>query len=185
MPPQSTPLCIISTCDLCSFSEKENHVSPLESNSRGGLLACCYNFLKMKESGRQLLLGAHMDAAILPAALWLKSDFSRSGVSFSCWYGGPSDSDNWGNGLKLKSENPEAWFPGTKIEDWAFLDEFKQLVDLRIKPSLWEASSADSWWRWTSVITSGGRSTMGLMLSIRWLYLFPTIWGIECLYIES
>ena len=114
-----------------------------------------------------------------------KSDFNRSGVSFSCWYGGPSDSDNWGNGLKLKSENPEAWFPGTKIENWAFLDEFKQLVDLRIKPSLWEASSADSWWRWTSVITSGGRSTMGLMLSIRWLYLFPTISGIECLYIES
>ena len=33
-----------------------------------------------------------------------KSDFNRSGVSFSCWYGGPSDSDNWGNGLKLKSE---------------------------------------------------------------------------------
>ena len=47
-------------------------MSPLESNSRGGLLACCYNFLKMKESERQLLLGAHMDAAILPAALWQK-----------------------------------------------------------------------------------------------------------------
>ena len=150
----TTPTGRIIIYTLCSVSEKKKSCEFLrEKHGR-------INLFNMKKS-RWLLLGARIGVTGAGDNCVVSGDLVWCLLHLAACCCGPSDSDNWQNGLKLDCDLNirEPNIDGMKVL-WNF-ELFMWFVILG------KTRGAASWWQLTSATTSGERSMTGSMLSTR------------------